>query len=474
MVHGYKQNAFLSVVEKGAAYGELQVHPAGVITNFNFLYSAFVYNESFFQATNRSGAGVTTIQRKTNAFDIKIHYRFLTGQDGDYVGMARSYQQYLVDQGVLKKPSAASDHIGIRLEFLGGEREKVLFWYRSIPMTTIRQMGDILDGLNIKNTEAIYYGWQPLGASSMPPRTLKLEGSLGSVGELSALADTVASGGGTFYLYDAPQAAYRGEGGYSPRNDLAMSITDVNLLGFTRTLNYFLNIDALNRRYATFSKDVSAKGKFGLALDGFGSNLFSDFKTSHFLNREDAIQRYQQVLAENPMETAFYMPNDYMYRFVKSYFDMPLASSGYIYTTDMVPFLQIVLAGYIPYYGPALNFSSNYREDLLRQVDFGVYPSYFLTQEPTARILDTPSNWIYSSSYQQWGQEIQQTYQWMDSLLAPVRGQEIVARDVLQPGVVATTYANGVQILVNYNEAPYSVGDVTVGAQDAVVREVQP
>ncbi len=67
MVHGEKQNAYIAIVEKGASYGEVQAHPAGVITNFNFLATAFVYNESYFQATNRSGAGVTALQHDTNA-----------------------------------------------------------------------------------------------------------------------------------------------------------------------------------------------------------------------------------------------------------------------------------------------------------------------------------------------------------------------------------------------------------------------
>ena len=93
MVHGEKENGYIAIVEKGASYGEIQAHPAGIITNFNFIYNMFVYNQSYFQATNRSGAGVTTLQQKTNAFDVKIHYRFLTGEDSDYVGMARSYQQ---------------------------------------------------------------------------------------------------------------------------------------------------------------------------------------------------------------------------------------------------------------------------------------------------------------------------------------------------------------------------------------------
>ncbi|MGQ9766999.1 MAG: DUF5696 domain-containing protein, partial [Anaerolineae bacterium] len=86
MVHGEGQNAFLAITEKGAAYGELQAHPAGIITNFNFIYNVFIYNQSYFQATNRSGAGVTTLQRQPNAFDVVMHYRFLTGEAADYVG----------------------------------------------------------------------------------------------------------------------------------------------------------------------------------------------------------------------------------------------------------------------------------------------------------------------------------------------------------------------------------------------------
>jgi hypothetical protein len=153
---------------------------------------------------------------------------------------------------------------------------------------------------------------------------------------------------------------------------------------------------------------------------------------------------------------------------------MPLTNNGYIFTTDTVPFLQIVLAGFVPYYGTALNFSSNLQDDLLRQVDFGVYPSYFLTNEVTAKILNTGSNWIYSSSYRQWAEEIKQTYQWLNNLLGPVKGQEIVARQILKEGVVATTYANGKQIIVNYTNQPFSARGIIVNDKDAVIREVLP
>lgn len=471
MVQGEKQNAFISIVESGASYGELQVHPAGVITKFNFLYNAFVYNESYYQATSKSGDGVTTIQHNTNLFDVKVHYRFLTKDASDYVGMARSYQQYLKDNGVLQKVFDLNSNIGIRLEFLGGEKERILFWDRSIPMTTVSQMSDILRDLNIKNPDVVYYGWQPLGASNMPPKSMQLESSLGTLEQLKALVDKTTSDGGNFYLYLDPQAAIKDEGGYSPRNDLAMAITNVNLLGYNRgKINFYLNYDALRNNYASLSKDVFNNLKAGLALDSIGSMLYSDFKTNHFLNREDAIKLYTQLIADHGGSTSFYTPNDYMFAYMKAYYDMPLTDSGYIYTSEVVPFLQIVFAGYVPFYGPAMNFTSNVKQDLLRQVDFDVYPSYFLSNDITAKILKTSSNWIYSSSYSQWKQEIKNDYLWLNNLLGPVKGQEIIARQVLADGIIATTYGNGKQIIVNYTDQPFTIGNLTVNPQDAGIR----
>lgn len=471
MAHEDTQNAFLSVVENGSAYGEVQVHPAGIITNFNFLYNAFIYNDPYFQATNRSGAGVTTVQAQPNAFDAVIHYRFLSGDDANYVGMARSYQQYLVESGRLHRLEDTNPNIGIRLEFLGGDKERVLFWNRFIPMTTISQVSDILTALQLPNPEVIYYGWQPYGATTVPPTGLALEGSVGGVSDLRALAESIEEVGGNFSLYLNPQAALIDEPGYSPRNDLAMAITNVNLEGWNRSAMYYFTREAMEPRYASLSADVAAHLNAGLALDTIGWTLYSDYRESSPLNRQDAIAVYQAMLAESPLRLGIYRPNDYLLGLAQAYYDMPLGDNGYIYTTEAVPFLPVVLAGYMPYYGTAMNFSSDQQEDLLRLVEYGIYPSYFLTHEPTANMLNTPSSWIYTSSYEQWDAEIQRVYQWMNALLAPVRGQEIIAHERITRNVSATTYSNGTQIIVNYGDQPFERDGVMVEAKNAVLLE---
>jgi hypothetical protein len=472
MVHD-DQHAFLSIVEKGSAYGEVQAHPAGIITNFNFLYNAFIYNEPYFQATNLSGAGVTTVQRQSNAFDAVIHYRFLTGDDANVVGMARNYQQFLLENGSLRRADDPNPNIGIRLEFLGGEKEQVLLWDRFIPMTTLRQMGDILTSLQMPNAEVIYYGWQPYGASSMPPTSLTLEGGLGGMDELRTVAETITANGGHFSLYLDPQAALYEESGYSARTDLAMAITSTNVLGFNRMVNYYFSFGAMQPRYAALVNDISAQAQqVGLALDGIGSMLYSDFREGSPLSREASIDAYRSMLAETPMPLGFYRPNAYMFGLMRAYYDMPLGDNGYIFTSEPVPFLPMVLAGYVPYYGTALNFSSNRQDDLLRHVEYGMYPSYFLTHEPTANIMNTLSYWIYSSSYDQWGEEIRRTYEWMNALLAPVRGQAIIAHEQLADRVFATTYSNGRQIVVNYTDRPFEHGGTTIEPKNAALIEI--
>jgi hypothetical protein len=475
MAHEDPGNAYIAIVEKGASYGEFLAHPSGIITNFNFLYNTFVYNQSYFQATNRSGAGVTILQPATNVFDVEINYRFLAGEEADYVGMARSYREHLIERGNLSQVSQPGDEIGVRLEFLAGDKERVLFWDRMIPMTTIDQMEAILQDLDLNNVEVIYYGWQPLGASSMPPKSFELDAKLGRSSELLALIRKIQSNGGKFYLYLDPQAAFINESGYSTRTDLAISISNDNIISYNRNIaNFYRNYPALNDFYHSLSQDVFTELNAALALDGIGTNLFSDYKRGNYLSREGTIEKYQALLAENQGPLAFYLPNHYIFRYMQAYFDIPITDSGYLYTSETVPFLQITFSGYVPMYGSALNFSSNLQEDLLRHADFGVYPSFFLSHEATAKILETRSNWIFTSAYSQWGSEVKRTVQWLSNLLEPVKGQEIVDRQEISEGVFATRYGNGKMILVNYTDQPFTFANQTVNGRDAILSEVLP
>jgi hypothetical protein len=477
MVHGEGEHGYLAIVERGAAHGEAQAHLAGVITRFNFLYNVFIYNESYFRATNRSGAGVTALQPNTNPVDVRLMYRFLNGAESDVVGLANSYRAYLIARGALPEVVTPAGELPIRLEFLAGEREPFLLWQRFVPMTTVAEMEAILDDLALPASDVVVYGWQPMGASALAPETFQLEAQLGRGDALLALGDRVIADGGQFGLYYNPQAAIRDEPGYSPRNDLALTITDLSMRNVHRwTPFYFFSQEAQSRRYSALSGSIFSQGRAGLALDGVGAIVHSDFRPGAEVDRTAAVARYQALFADAGAQgrLAFYRPNDYLFSAMRAYYDMPLSNSGYVFASRSAPFLPIVLAGRVPAYGPALNFSSDIQADLLRLVDYGVYPSYFLSQGATAEIINTRSAWIYSSSYAQWEDEIRRAYAWLAARLGPVRGQAVVARQTLAPGVVAITYTSNVRLVVNHTEQPFSRDGLEVPARDAIVTEVGP
>jgi hypothetical protein len=476
MVHGVDQHAYTVTIDKGSAYGRLRLHPAGVTTQFNFLYNSFIYNEAYFQATNRSGAGVDAIQKNTNEFDVSMHYRFLDSDQSDYVGMALDYQSYLEDQGELEQNVISDDHIGIRLEFLGSEKKRFLFWDVPLTMTTLAQMKEILKDLKINgvfNPEVIYYGWQPLGASKMMPTTFRLESKLGTVSTLKALITEIEAEKGSFSLYVNPQVAYRNTSGYSTRTDLAMSITNKNLLSSDRNkINYLFNLNNITKRLEGLDQ-MAGLDTLEFAIGSMGYTLYSDFKSSQFLNRENAISAYRDLWESLNHRLSFYSPNDYALKYARNIYDTPVTNSGYVYASDTVPFLQIALSGKINLYSTALNFSSDILYERLRLVDFNVYPSFYLTHDATSKILDTSSNWIYSSSYAQWDNVIASTYMWMDHLLGQVKGATILDRQIPQAGISVISYSNSKIIVVNYTDEDIVYEGHQVKAFDAICVQIQ-
>ncbi len=85
-----------------------------------------------------------------------------------------------------------------------------------------------------------------------------------------------------------------------------------------------------------------------LAIETTASRLFSHF-TGEGSTRAEAVETYSELfdeLAKGMGELSFYKPNDYAWSHMDRYLDAPLYSSNYLFVTDTVPFLQIVLKGY--------------------------------------------------------------------------------------------------------------------------------
>ena len=83
----------------------------------------------------------------------------------------------------------------------------------------------------------------------------------------------------------------------------------------------------------------------------------------------------------------------------------------------------------------------------------------FKVLRPTAEI---QRNHLYATHYGSNKQTMIAQINEITNALSGVVGQSIVARDVLEAGVIVVTYSNNVKIYVNYTNSDYTVNNVVV------------
>ncbi len=140
---------------------------------------------------------------------------------------------------------------------------------------------------------------------------------------------------------------------------------------------------------------------------------------------------------------------------------MPLGSNGYIYTfrSRAVPADQCWRRHASPCCARRSTSPRTFvGRTLPRHVDPSIYPCSLPHLQTDRADAGCPLRLVYTSSYERWGRtHSKETYAWMNALLAPVRGEQITARQKLREGVFVTTYANGKQIVVNYTQPAFCI-----------------
>jgi hypothetical protein len=80
-------------------------------------------------------------------------------------------------------------------------------------------------------------------------------------------------------------------------------------------------------------------------------------------------------------------------------------------------------------------------------------------------VKDTDFNHLYALSYKDWFEEAVGLYNEANAVLKKVRNQVIVEHGKPAPGVVQTTFQNGITITINYNNTAVAMNGLQIGAQ---------
>ena len=472
MVHGAGQNAVFAEILSGMDYALIQAYPAGFTTDFNWVTARFDYRQKYVQPTGQEGQGVEGPQPKANSMIPKISYSFLTGEDANYSGMARKYRESLTERGVLKTERVDKE-VPMFINLIGADVKDGFLKMKTATLTTARQAKEIISLINdtgINNLSVVYSGWKKGGINGTKYNSTATEKKLGSVKDFEELNKTVKSNNGRFYLGLNPVTA----------NDKQINPANYSATTLGKEFEVIVrdNEEALfNESYlirpitvAEQTSKLMKKYNFSFCFENIGTKLYADYSRDKNLMRSQTKQVFEKV-AKLSKTSAYFQPNDYMWEYTAEYFNIPMVNSQYLYETDTVPFLQMVLKGSIDYYAPYANLGFYNQDSILKMIEYATYPSVMLMSEDNYALHNTGLEDYFSLQYDSWETVITDMYSQISSALSKVEGASMTEHKVLSKGVILTVYSNGVQILINYNSENADTEYGTVNAKSFLVKD---
>ena len=452
--YGIKQeNSALSVtVTKGAENALIRVFRAGADDKkINRIYPEFIITPISDNLGNVNAA-------KSYDGVISVSYGLLSSKDADYIDIATSVRQALINAGMLSSVKCENEYpftVSLIMN-TDGKNKNVTSTFQQA-----ENLLSILKGKGINEVNMVLSGMFGNGLQSSAEDNLKLHSALGSKKDISELLsyassqklkvfaeiNLISSAASVYSLkgineeykiveYTNPLSPYVGEEFYSLKNISSEGIDKAtnNILSFVDKMNFagisiadtgnscyeapsdedglYTGYDnVLNRNLSAVSSDVS------LMLSGAGMNII---RNADYLSKVN--------LGTNIM------------------------ASGAYYS---VPFVPALIHGSVLYSGNSVNENSVTVIELLKSIEYGAVPSY-------TWVSDSRSDKYYEN-----GLSDAVTF-YLDARndFSDLASKRITEHFMYEDGVYCTGYEGGVRIYVNYNNYSVIIGEVSVMPYD--------
>lgn len=469
----YKEDkGFLAIIEEGDALASITASHGGALHKYNSVYTSFFPRpkDSYNLADAISvGANATWTVESTRKYvgNYKIRFIMLTDKDiakekgitdyyeASWVGMAKAYRSYLEKKGVLTKLTneQVKEDIPLYIETFGAidSVERIL----SIPVTVsspltsfdnVKQMYDELKQAGITNLNFKLTGYANGGMSSTVPYNLKWEKSVGGKSGFKDLLSYAKQN--DFGIYPDFDFVYINNvekfDGVSLKKHAVKTIDnrysskrvyDAALQSFVSYFNLCISPSMFDRFYTKLTDTYIDYDPIGISVSTLGSDLNSDFDKKDPYNREDAKGYTVDTFKSLSKDYASVMSdggNSYILQYVDHLLNVSLDSSRYLYSSEAVPFLGMVLHGYKNFAGSPINMAADIDYDMLKAIENGASMYLTLSYQNISKLKESGLfSKYYSVRYDIWFDELVEKYNKLNDVMSPLQTYLITDHEFL-------------------------------------------
>ncbi len=376
--------------------------------------------------------------------------------EASYVGMANAYRDYLIANGILTELDASDvdDDIPLYLETFGmTTATKVV---ATIPMvmdvalTTFDDLKAIYKDLGDKGIDNVNFrltGFTKGGLYSYAPSAAKFESVVGGNGDYEDMVkycqEISAQDGKHLNIFPdfdfANVERTGGFDGFDSLKDAARTIDGryASKRAFSSTYQSFSPVGSITvspsvyvRLFDSFAKKIDKLGVSGLSVGSLGTDLNSDFDEDDAYNREDSKYYTVELLKELDEKYGNIMiegGNAFALQYADYIVDMPLDSSRRSFASASIPFMGMVLHGYINYAGAVTGMASDIDREMLKIIENGAAPYFTVAYQNTAVLKEEGTQFsdYYSVDYKICFDQIVETYNELNKHLADLQTAKI-------------------------------------------------
>ncbi len=460
---------------------------------YNYCYFSFKLRSTDTYSMSGDSSSIIMFEKGDGTIAVEkiaVSYYWVTSEEEEvtYTEIADVYRNYLIEEEDLEKKTE-SDYAPLFVEFYGGTlKSKSIL---GIPVniktafTTFDQAVEIIEQLQELGVEDLVINYNDWTTDSM---TGKLDTAnsvasvLGGKSDLEDMVEYFESIGADFYASITDYTFSKNGNGFWTLFNTAYRVSKSYARPYEYNIAYgtpddgvasaLLSPRSITKLSNKVTKNLEKYDLPGVGLGAYAYTLWGDYSNKNRTNREVTAQyivEYYKAVAEVDDGTRIIAdaPNAYLLSYVDVIQNLTLQSSQFKIVDEDVPFVQLVLHGYIPYSTEAINGSADSQELFLKAIAAGSYIKYTFIYEETTEIEDTDYINLYYANYDGWLEQAAAEYELASEILSTV-SDSVITGYVQEGSVITTTYENGVVTTVNLDTGEITANGKTYYYSDYV------